>query len=67
MDLWKLGFALLMVGIGIPIAYGLYSFVLASISWYWRLSIISIILGCVMLLIAPVKDRMDSETPEEKY
>lgn len=67
MDLWKAGFFLLIIGVGTPIVYGLYSFVLASIPWYWRLSIISIILGCVVLLTAAVRERLESETPEEKY
>lgn len=67
MDLWKVGFALLMVGIGIPIVYGLYHFVLESIPWYWRLSAISVVGGCAVLVIAAFKERMESETPEEKY
>lgn len=67
MNLWHVGFALLVIGVGIPIVYSLYKFVLVSISWYWRLSIICIILGCVVLLASAVRDRMQSPSPEEKY
>ena len=67
MDLWKLGFLLLIIGVGIPLMYGLYSFVLASVAWYWRVSVIFVVSGCIALLAAAVRERMESEIPEEKY
>ncbi|KXA99477.1 hypothetical protein AKJ40_03025 [candidate division MSBL1 archaeon SCGC-AAA259M10] len=67
MDLWKIGFALLIIGIAIPIGYGLYQFVLTSIEWYWRISILFIIAGIVTLLASAVQDKLRSTPPEEKY
>ncbi len=67
MDLWKIGFALLIVGVAIPVGYGLYSFVLSSIDWYWRLSVLFIIAGVLTLLASAILDKAKSSPPEEKY
>ncbi|KXA98036.1 hypothetical protein AKJ37_01645 [candidate division MSBL1 archaeon SCGC-AAA259I09] len=67
MNLWKIGFALLIVGIAIPIGYGLYQFVLTPIDWYWRISILFIIAGIITLLASAIQDKTQSTTPEEKY
>lgn len=67
MDLWKIGFALLIIGIVIPIGYGLYEFVLAPIKWYWRLSALFIIAGVLTLLASAIWDKSQSSAPEEKY
>ncbi len=67
MNLWHIGFALLVIGVGIPVVYSLYKFVLASIPWYGRLSIICVVVGCIVLLAAAAKDRMQAPSPEEKY
>lgn len=66
MNFWIVGFALLAVGIGIPIAYALYEFVLASIPWYWRLSVICILAGVLVLMGAAVRERLSEETPQQK-
>ncbi len=69
MDLWKIGFALLIIGIAIPAGYGLYQFIITdwSIAWYWALSITFIIGGSIFLMIAAILDKLKSTTPEEKY
>lgn len=67
MNQWKVGFALLIIGIAIPIGYGLYQFVLTPIEWYWRVSILLIIAGIITLLGSAVQDKFKSTTPEEKY
>jgi membrane protein implicated in regulation of membrane protease activity len=66
MKLWTVGFALLAVGIGIPVMYGLYEFVLASIPWYWRLSVLLIVVGFLVLLVSAIRDRIRQVTPEQK-
>jgi len=65
-NLWTIGFALLALGIGIPIAYALYEFVLASIPWYWRLSAICILAGVILLMGAAVRERLSEETPQQR-
>ncbi len=65
-DLWEIGFILLSIGIGIPIAYGVYKFTLSSIAWYWRASVICVILGCGFLILSAARDQMQSSKPEEK-
>lgn len=67
MDLWKIGFTLLIVGIAIPIGYSLYQFVLTPVEWYWRLTILFILAGLIVMLMAAIKDRASSTKPEEKY
>ena len=67
MDLWKFGFALLIIGIAIPIVYGISQFILYPAEWYWRLSIIFIVAGIVTLLASAIHDRLQSTSPEEKY
>ncbi len=66
MNLWNIGFAFLAVGIAIPAVYALYKFVLSPIAWYWRLSIIFILVGLVFLTASAVKDRLEASPPEEK-
>jgi len=66
MKLWYLGFGLLMVGITIPVLYGLYEFVLASVPWYLRFSVILILLGVLILMASAVRDRINQETPEQR-
>lgn len=66
-DLWKIGFILVSIGIGIPIAYGSYVlFTKVNLEWYWNVSIICIILGCGFLVFSAARDRMESSKPEEK-
>ena len=67
MDLWKVGFSLLIIGIAIPIGYGLYQFVLTPIDWYWRVSLLFVIAGILVLLASAVQDQLKSTPPEEKY
>jgi len=67
MDLWKLGFGLLIVGLAIPIGYGLYQFVLTPLEWYWRLSVLFIIAGVLILLVSAIIDRIGETKPEERY
>ncbi len=67
MDLWKIGFTLLIVGIAIPIGFALYQFVLTPVEWYWRLTILFILAGLIVMLMAAIKDRASSTKPEEKY
>jgi hypothetical protein len=66
MKLWYLGFGLLSVGIIIPVMYGLYEFVLASVPWYLRLSVILILAGVLILMASAVRDRISQETPEQR-
>lgn len=67
MDLWEIGFSLLVIGIAVPIGYGLYQFVLTPVDWYWRLSILFIIAGIITLIGSAVQDKLESSLPEEKY
>ncbi|KXB05777.1 hypothetical protein AKJ49_00055 [candidate division MSBL1 archaeon SCGC-AAA382A03] len=67
MVLWKIGFALLIVGIAIPIGYGLYQFVLTNMAWYWRISILFVVAGVITLLASAIQDQLQSNPPEEKY
>jgi len=67
MDLWKLGFGLLIVGLAIPIGYSLYQFVLTPLEWYWRLSVLFIIAGVLILLVSAIIDRIGETKPEERY
>lgn len=67
MDLWKIGFFLLIMGIAIPIGYGLYKFVLTPIEWYWRISLLFILAGIATLLVSAIHDKLQSASPEEKY
>lgn len=67
MDLWKMGFALLIIGIAIPIGYILYQFMVAKIDWYWSLSVLFIVAGILILLASAIRDKVQSSEPEEKY
>lgn len=67
MDLWKIGFTLLIVGIAIPVGYALYQFVLTPLEWYWRLSFLFIIAGVFILLISATLERLKETKPEEQY
>lgn len=67
MSSWKIGFALLIIGIAIPLGYGLYQFALSSIDWYWSLSILLIIAGIITLLTSAIIDTIRSPKPEEKH
>ncbi len=66
MNLWNIGFGFLILGVAIPIAYGLYEFVLASIPWYWRLSVVSFLAGLTLLIVSAISERARSEPPEQK-
>ena len=65
-DLWTIGFILLIIGIGIPVSYGIYEIILAEMEWYWSVSITLIAFGLIFLLISAVKERTESSKPEEK-
>ena len=67
MDLWNVGFAFLAAGVAVPIVYALYKFVLTSIPWYWRLSVILVLSGVVILAASAAKDRTEDSSTEEKY
>ncbi|MFO8109606.1 MAG: hypothetical protein R6U17_03655 [Thermoplasmata archaeon] len=67
MDLWRIGFSLLIVGIAIPLGYGLYQFVLTPVAWYWRLTILFIAAGLMVMIVAAIKERASSSKPKEKY
>lgn len=67
MDLWKIGFSLVIMGIAIPVGYAIYQFALEPIGWYWALTIMLMIAGVAVLLIAAIMDRLKEVKPEEKY
>lgn len=67
MDLWKIGFALLAIGIAIPSGYALYRMLSSSMEWYWILTVILIIGGILVLLAAAIRDAISEPIPEEKY
>ena len=67
MKVWHVGLALLAAGIAIPVMYGLYEFVLASIPWYFRLSVLLVLAGVLVLMASAVRDRMNQETPERRF
>jgi hypothetical protein len=66
MKLWHVGLALLAIGVAIPLFYGLYEFVLASIPWYLRLSALLVLAGCLVLLGSALRDRMGQEPPQRR-
>jgi membrane protein implicated in regulation of membrane protease activity len=66
MNSWHVGFALLVLGVAIPVGYGLYEFVLTPVPWYWRLTILCILAGCLVLLASAIRDRLQMPTPKEK-
>jgi len=67
LNLWKAGFILIILGIAIPIAYGIYKLALVGIPWYWSLSIFLILSGSIVLLASAIKDKISSEKSKEKY
>jgi hypothetical protein len=66
MKVWHIGFVLLAAGVAIPVIYGLYEFVLVSVPWYFRLSVLLVLAGVVVLLASAIRDRMNEETPERR-
>ena len=64
--MWQIGFALLALGVAIPVGYGIYEFVLTPLEWYWRLSVLSIAAGCIILLASAIRDRLNMPTPKRK-
>ncbi len=67
MNLWNLGLVLLAIGFAIPVAFAAYEFVLTPLEWYWRLSIISLAAGLIILLTSAVLDRLKMRTPKRKF
>lgn len=65
-DLWKIGFVILLIGIGIPLGIAIYEFALADLEWYWTLSVTLVVLGIIILTVSAIKDRLKSSKPEEK-
>lgn len=66
LNLWTLGFIFLIVGIGIPISYGIYEIMLSQMEWYWSVSITLIVFGIILLLVSAIKERMKESKPKEK-
>lgn len=66
MDLWNIGFGLLITGIAIPGICALYKFVLTPVDWYWRISLIFVMAGILVLLASAIKEKVQATPPERE-
>ncbi|RLF94837.1 hypothetical protein DRN45_02535 [Thermococci archaeon] len=65
MDLLRsLGFLCLGIGVGAPLAYGIYKFILADIEIWIKGIVLLIILGFLFLIFSAIRDRLKEEKIE---
>lgn len=65
MDLLRsLGFLCLGIGVGAPLAYGIYKFILVDIEIWIKGIVLLIILGFLFLIFSAIRDRLKEEKIE---